>query len=305
MRSYPDHRVKARVASEHEVRACAATEGGKLFAHIMCLLGNVFVLSTFIVLVETSIDDAVLNPGADKDKLPPAQLPSSPDEAAPQLSSSPQIPKSMQKVFAAEPVFVVGLSALTAWVAIGTEVAHTQWGWGYAQVRHPHFSQPPDAKQGEEQWGVRCEQRLPALTRAVTPVGSFLWYRTGLCQCRFRKGLFRAQIAEFPPAGAGLSSASQSRQDSCFLSAFALTELNLTLCPRSQSLDFAMSMATTTGLQGPAREGLAFAAVYTLVAVPLCTLTCAEATVLIAKPFLRHRRSTIRRTAIEVRRSGV
>jgi len=60
-------------------------------------------------------------------------------------------------------------------------------------------------------------------------------------------------------------------------------------------------MASTTGLRGPDIEGLPFATMYTLVAVPLFTLCSAEITVQIAKPFLRARRRTIRRTAIEVR----
>jgi hypothetical protein len=39
-------------------------------------------------------------------------------------------------------------------------------------------------------------------------LGNFVWFRPGLCQCRFRisyKGLYRASIAAFTPASAGLA----------------------------------------------------------------------------------------------------
>jgi hypothetical protein len=36
-------------------------------------------------------------------------------------------------------------------------------------------------------------------------LGSFLWYRPGLRQCRFRKGLYRGSIARFAPASDGLA----------------------------------------------------------------------------------------------------
>jgi hypothetical protein len=41
-------------------------------------------------------------------------------------------------------------------------------------------------------------------------LGSFLWYRPGLCQCRFRKGyigLYK-EIATFSPAEAGFTAVS-------------------------------------------------------------------------------------------------
>ena len=57
----------------------------------------------------------------------------------------------------------------------------------------------------------RCDdvaRKVPgARERETGLLGSFLCYRPGLCQCRFRvgyKGLCRAEIAEFSPANAGL-----------------------------------------------------------------------------------------------------
>ena len=105
----------------------------------MCLLGNVFVLSTFLALVTASIDEVVLNP---KDQ--PA-LPSSSSVAAADDDDEFQILTrfrvAVQSILVSEPVFVVSVLALTAWIAVGTEFAHTQWDWGYAQVsRDPHHA---------------------------------------------------------------------------------------------------------------------------------------------------------------------
>jgi hypothetical protein len=84
---------------------------------------------------------------------------------------------------------------------------------------------------------IRLPPRSPPVRLNPHPpqpglLGSFLWYRPGLCHCRFGyaiKDLYGAKIARFPPAQAGFT-AGQSRftavpgwQNNCFPSALRRT----------------------------------------------------------------------------------
>ena len=107
--------------------------------------------------------------------------------------------------------------------------AHTPHTWRRSPRGTPLARAPPAVSPTPGVSG--CPPRLVVSDSPPGLLGGILWYRPGLCQCRFRNGyrpVFGAKIVHFSEASGGLSSAStgQNRQHNCLASAHPCSPLD-------------------------------------------------------------------------------